>query len=45
VRELQQRLKAAGVTPVAAVDESTKGPAFMMVLDPDDNPILIHQHV
>jgi lactoylglutathione lyase len=45
VRELQRRLKAAGVTPVAAVDESTKGPAFMMVLDPDGNPILIDQHV
>ena len=45
VRELQRRLKDAGITPVAVADESTKGPAFMIVIDPDGNPILIDQHV
>ncbi|HYO54293.1 VOC family protein [Archangium sp.] len=45
VRELQRRLKAAGIEPVTAADESTKGPAFLMVIDPDGNPILIDQHV
>ena len=45
VRELQRRLKAAGIEPVVAADESTKGPAYMTVIDPDGNPILIDQHV
>ncbi|HYH98364.1 VOC family protein [Hyalangium sp.] len=45
VRELQRRLKAAGIEPVTAADESTKGPASLMVIDPDGNPILIDQHV
>ena len=45
VRELQRRLKDAGITPVTAADESTKGPAFLMVVDLDGNPILIDQHV
>lgn len=45
VRELQRRLKLAGVEPVAAADESTQGPAHMVVVDPDGNPILIDQHV
>ncbi len=45
VRELQRRLKLLGITPVAAADESTTGPAFMMLIDPDGNPILIDQHV
>jgi hypothetical protein len=26
-------------------DESTKGPASFMVVDPDGNPILFDQHV
>jgi lactoylglutathione lyase len=45
VRELQQRLKAAGIEPVTTVDESTKGPGSFMVIDPDGNPILVDQHV
>jgi catechol 2,3-dioxygenase-like lactoylglutathione lyase family enzyme len=45
VREIQRRLKRAGVTPVAEADESTAGPASMMLVDPDGNPILIDQHV
>ena len=45
VRELQQRLKRAGIEPVTAADESTKGPASFMVIDPDGNPILVDQHV
>jgi lactoylglutathione lyase len=45
VRELQRRLKSAGITPVTMADESTKGPAFMVVVDPDGNPILFDQHV
>ena len=45
VRELQRQLKQAGVTLVNEIDESTKGPAFFMAIDPDGNPVLIDQHV
>jgi lactoylglutathione lyase len=45
VRELQRRLKAAGVTPVQEADESTTGPASFIVADPDGNTILVDQHV
>jgi predicted enzyme related to lactoylglutathione lyase len=45
VRELQKRLKAAGVKIVTEADESTKGPASCIVVDPDGNPILLDQHV
>ena len=45
VRELQKQLKAKGIEPMMAADESTKGPASFMVLDPDGNPILFDQHV
>jgi catechol 2,3-dioxygenase-like lactoylglutathione lyase family enzyme len=45
VRDLQKTLKARGLTPAPAADESTTGPAFLMLTDPDGNPILIDQHV
>lgn len=45
VRELQRRLKAAGVELVAEADEATTGPASFMAIDPDGNPILVDQHV
>lgn len=45
VRELQRRIKAAGITPVSQADESTSGPASLVVVDPDGNPILLDQHV
>lgn len=45
VRELQQRLKAAGVNMMTEADESSTGPASFMVLDPDGNTILVDQHV
>lgn len=45
VRDLQKALKARGLTPEPAADESTTGPAFLMLTDPDGNPILIDQHV
>lgn len=44
VREIQQRLQAAGVTPSQTVDASTRGPGHIVVEDPDGNPILIDQH-
>jgi predicted lactoylglutathione lyase len=45
VRELQQQLKAQGAQFMSEADESTTGPASFMVMDPDDNPILVDQHV
>ena len=45
VRELQRRVKAAGITPASEADESTTGPASMLLVDPDGNAILFDQHV
>ena len=45
VREIQRELKALGLTPAPAADESTTGPAFLMLMDPDGNPVLLDQHV
>ena len=45
VRELQRQLKAEGVELMTEADESTTGPAHIMLVDPDGNPILVDQHV
>lgn len=45
VREIQKALKAQGLNPEPAADESTSGPAFFMIMDPDGNPVLFDQHV
>ena len=45
VRDIQRTLKSRGLVPAPAADESTTGPASLMVLDPDGNPVLIDQHV
>ncbi len=45
VRELQQRLKANGVSLQSEADENTTGPASFVAVDPDGNPILVDQHV
>ena len=45
VRELQRRLKAAGIPLVTEADESTTGPASFVAVDPDGNPLLVDQHV
>ncbi len=45
VRDIQKALKARGLVPVSAADESTTGPASLMLVDPDGNPVLIDQHV
>ena len=44
IRELQRQLKARGVEFVQEADESTTGPASVMISDPDGNPILVDQH-
>ena len=45
VREIQRDLKARGLTLATEADESSTGPASLMLLDPDGNPILLDQHV
>lgn len=45
VREVQRSLKAQGVSITQEADENTTGPASLVVVDPDGNPILIDQHV
>ena len=45
VRELQRQLRAAGIEPTTAADESGSGPAHFVVVDPDGNPVLVDQHV
>jgi lactoylglutathione lyase len=45
IREIQRRLKAAGIELMSEADETTTGPASLFVTDPDGNQILIDQHV
>ncbi len=45
VREIQQGLKAKGISLDTEADEATTGAASLMLMDPDGNPILIDQHV
>jgi catechol 2,3-dioxygenase-like lactoylglutathione lyase family enzyme len=45
IRELQNKLKDAGITIEQEIDpESKEGPAHFSITDPDGNPILIDQH-
>ncbi len=44
VREIQRELKHQGVSLDSEVDESTAGPASILLSDPDGNQILIDQH-
>lgn len=45
VRQIQKQLKAQGLELEQEADESTTGPAHLVLIDPDENPILIDQHV
>jgi len=44
VREIQKHLKEQGVALNEEADESASGPAYITLVDPDGNPILIDQH-
>lgn len=44
VRQIQQKLKSAGLDLLSAADEDTSGPASLMLTDPDGNMILLDQH-
>jgi len=45
IRDLQRRLKEQGVEFVSEADETSQGPAYFILLDPDGNPIYVDQHV
>lgn len=45
VREIQRQLKAQGIKLAIEADESTTGPAYITLQDPDGNPIMFDQHV
>ena len=45
IRDIQKSLKAGGVSLTSEADESSTGPASLMMLDPDGNPILLDQHL
>ena len=45
VRDIQKRLKAAGLNFQSEADEGGSGPASFIVIYPDGNPVLVDQHV
>jgi lactoylglutathione lyase len=45
IREIQRNFKEQGLKIINEVDESSEGPASFIVVDPDENQILIDQHV
>ena len=45
VRDLQRTFKERGIPQAPAADESTTGPAYFMIKDPDGNTLLFDQHV
>jgi catechol 2,3-dioxygenase-like lactoylglutathione lyase family enzyme len=45
VRELQRAFKSRGLTVTPEANETTTGPAYFMVSDPDGNKLLFDQHV
>ncbi|AXT19738.1 VOC family protein [Flavobacteriaceae bacterium AU392] len=45
VRDIQKHLKTNNIKIKKEIDETTSGPASMVVMDPDGNTILIDQHI
>ena len=45
IRDIQARLEAAGMAFAAKADADSKGPARLIVTDPDGNPVMLDQHV
>jgi catechol 2,3-dioxygenase-like lactoylglutathione lyase family enzyme len=44
IREIQRRLREAGIELATEAEEEGSGPASLTVVDPDGNPILFDQH-
>jgi len=45
VREIQRQLLDQGVEIETRADPESSGPASLIVVDPDGNPVLLDQHV
>jgi len=45
VRAIQERLQEQGLALAMTADAASTGPASIMLVDPDGNPILVDQHV
>jgi catechol 2,3-dioxygenase-like lactoylglutathione lyase family enzyme len=45
VRHIQKTLTARGITLTTKAEEASTGPAYLTLKDPDNNEILIDQHV
>ena len=45
VRDIQKTLRSRGLAIKTEADETSTGPASMIVVDPDGNPILVDQFV
>jgi catechol 2,3-dioxygenase-like lactoylglutathione lyase family enzyme len=45
VRDIQRELTGRGLTLEASADDASTGPASLLLLDPDGNPILVDQHL
>lgn len=45
VRDIQKHLKENSIKLESEADESTSGPASVVLIDPDGNPVLLDQHV
>lgn len=44
IRDIQRQMKAAGLTLTTEADETTSGPAHLILSDPDGNVIMVDQH-
>lgn len=44
VRAIQQHLQAQGISLLQSADESSTGPAHIVLEDPDGNQIMLDQH-
>jgi catechol 2,3-dioxygenase-like lactoylglutathione lyase family enzyme len=45
IRVIQEDLRSKGIRLDSEADPATKGPASIIITDPDGNPILIDQHI
>ena len=45
IREIERDLAGQGVSSTMGAIASAAGPASLMLVDPDGNPVLIDQHV
>jgi predicted lactoylglutathione lyase len=45
IRSLQDQLKANGIELINEADPESTGPASLLLVDPDGNPIMLDQHI